>query len=169
MLPKPYRLKARYLFKRAFSSSGASVRLWACPYYTLLAVPHAMPEKPNEEESSTFVKPDIESGTEHDIEHGIEHPVTSPPARRVQFGYVISKKVHNKAVHRNKIRRRLIEIFRTRLFQELPDVLRYLNQHYRAILVLVKPAAYGASYSQLQAPGVNWLRHLKAKVSAGHL
>jgi ribonuclease P protein component len=63
-----------------------------------------------------------------------------------RFGVVISKRVHKRAVRRNKIRRRLQEILRCRLLSGDSKAIR----QYTAIVFIVREAALEAEYRDLE-------------------
>lgn len=70
-------------------------------------------------------------------------PVDTQPTR---FGFVVSKKVDKRAVRRNRLRRRLREIVRTRILVEQPAALNT----YGVIVVVARAGGLVASYEELQ-------------------
>jgi ribonuclease P protein component len=73
------------------------------------------------------------------------HPPASPVALRI--GFVVSKKVHKRAVVRNRIKRRLREIFR--LWLLCPQQAAALAD-WRSIVVIARPGSVDADYRTLE-------------------
>ncbi len=71
--------------------------------------------------------------------------VTEAPSP-TRYGFVVSKKVSNRAVHRNTVKRRLREIVRQDVLVRHPEVF----QPYVAIVVIARKDALTASYQQMQ-------------------
>jgi ribonuclease P protein component len=63
-----------------------------------------------------------------------------------RFGFIVSKKIHKRAVRRNRIKRRLREIIRTRLLTDYQERL----QQYATIVVVARPGSLEASYQQME-------------------
>lgn len=63
-----------------------------------------------------------------------------------RFGFIVSKKVSNKANKRNKIKRRLRELVRTELLAHHPETIAPFS----AIVLIARQTALEASYQQLK-------------------
>lgn len=78
---------------------------------------------------------------------GIPRQPSGGPDHPTRFGIVISKRVHKRAVRRNRIRRRLREAIRRMLAR--PDA-GYPARGYDAIVIIVRQAAVDAGYDDLE-------------------
>jgi ribonuclease P protein component len=63
-----------------------------------------------------------------------------------RFGFIVSKKVHNRATRRNKVRRRLREIVRDVMLKQHPQKIR----PYIAVVFIARKGILEASYHELQ-------------------
>lgn len=75
---------------------------------------------------------------------------TSPTAVSVpqpRIGFIVSKKIHKRAVQRNRIKRRLREVFRLWLLSETQ---RAALASYRTVVVIARSGSLGASYHHLE-------------------
>ena len=70
----------------------------------------------------------------------------SVPARAPRFGFIISKKVHKRAVVRNRIKRRLRELVRARL---LAPTLHSTLAEVKALVFIARPGSVEATYQML--------------------
>jgi ribonuclease P protein component len=69
-----------------------------------------------------------------------------PPARATRFGLIVSRKIDKRAVRRNRIKRRLREIIRTRLLT--PENQGVLDCG--VVVIVVRSGILEASYQQIQ-------------------
>jgi ribonuclease P protein component len=78
-------------------------------------------------------------------------PVQSGPAEahpvQPRVGFVVSKKIHKRAVQRNRIKRRLRELVRTCLLSEKREALA----RYRTLVFIARSGSLTASYQDLQS------------------
>lgn len=72
---------------------------------------------------------------------GSQNPVADP-----RFGFIVSKKVHKRAVVRNRIKRRLRELVRTWLLKERPASL----SQFRTVVFIARGGSLQASYQDLR-------------------
>lgn len=119
MLAKINRLSSKGLFKRTLSHGQ---RLFACPQFAVLGL-KPLPPQPNPEETLPLA------------------PLVFQP----RFGFIVSKKVHKRAVRRNRIRRVLQETLRQ---QVLKTGLGQVFAPYRAVVFIVREAALGITSAE---------------------
>jgi ribonuclease P protein component len=88
-------------------------------------------------------------GTRFFAVFGLTHAAHIPlEARRpTRFGFIVSKKIHKRAVRRNKIRRRLREIVRRDLLSRHADLLAPFS----TIVIVARDGSLVASYEELRA------------------
>ncbi len=122
MYPKRYRLKSRGVFHAVLTQRKGN-KLFACPLFMILGL-----KKPAS-------KPDSDSAT------------TSDKSYPAQFGIVISRKVHKRAIIRNKIKRRIKAI----LHQDILPTIGTRFDTYRAIVIIVRNDAPQASYQDIRS------------------
>ncbi|MDX2084166.1 MAG: ribonuclease P protein component [Candidatus Melainabacteria bacterium] len=118
MLSRPYRLRSDRLFKRTLHGE----RLCANSFFAVFVLYHL----PNYRAS-----------------HRGSPRANTPPSPR--FGFVVSRKIHKRAVRRNRIKRRLREWVRTQL---LPAHAPALSQ-VAALVVVARPGSLHASYQAM--------------------
>jgi ribonuclease P protein component len=154
MLKKPYRLKSPALFKASLNTQRLCVNRCFIAF---------------------ALKPKIRSSA-------IASTGVSNPARpvSVQFGIIVSKKVHKRAVKRNRIKRQLREIIRTVL---LPLQLNYEQRllspvlssdrpeppfpnplPFRTVVFVVRASALNVSYKEFKQHVLNCFRLQEASV-----
>ncbi len=122
MYPKRYRLKSRGVF-HAVLNQRKGKKIFACPLFMILGLTKLKPaQKDTPQDAATTTLP-------------------------VQFGIVISRKVHKRAVVRNKIKRRIKAI----LHQEVLPAVENRFDAYRAIVIIVRNEAPEASYQDIQS------------------
>lgn len=63
-----------------------------------------------------------------------------------RFGFIVSKKIHKRAVQRNRIRRRLRELVRTWLLTERREAM----SQYRALVFIARSGSLEAGYQDLK-------------------
>jgi len=124
MLKKAHRLKSRHDFKRTL----AGRRLCANDCFVVYGL-----EDRRQGSSANPVAPAKQGA--------------SIVAREPRFGFIVSKKIHKRAVVRNRIRRRLRELVRTWLLPERRDMLA----SYRALVFIARNGSLEADYTLLKA------------------
>lgn len=84
----------------------------------------------------------------------VMYGLLSPPSQAGSFGvknprigFIVSKKVHKRSNRRNRIRRRLRELFRTYLLTERRELLG----QFRTIVVIARAGSLEASYVDLKS------------------
>jgi ribonuclease P protein component len=89
MFPKRFRLQASWFFNKTLKEG---MRYYACPFFVIMALPHWH-----------------ETG---------RLKALNDPQYRPRIGFVTSKKVHKRAVKRNRLKRIVREWMRQRLWQD---------------------------------------------------
>ncbi len=108
MFPKRFRLQASWFFNKTLKEG---MRYYACPFFVIMALPHWH-----------------ETARLNALED---------PAYRPRIGFVVSKKVHKRAVKRNRLKRIVREWMRQRLWQD--D--RYDWKSVASLAVVFRPVA----------------------------
>lgn len=70
----------------------------------------------------------------------------SDETQNLKIGFVVSKKVHKRAVIRNKIKRRLREIFRIKLKDKSSEGIK----SYRSLIVIAKSTTIDIDYRDME-------------------
>ncbi len=124
MLKKANRLRSQWDFKRTL----AGARLGSNANFTLYGLSASLPRSyPNSAQATAAVA-----------------PVGAMPLR---IGFIVSKKVTKKASARNKIKRRMREIFRLWLRSQEE---RALLTPYRSVVVIARSGSLELSYGDLK-------------------
>lgn len=77
-----------------------------------------------------------------------------------KIGFVVSTKIHKRAVQRNRIKRVARETFRL-IFKENPELSSVLNK-YMSFVVVAKSSATGASNKELRDDILEAIKKIKA-------
>ena len=89
MFPKRFRLQASWFFNKTLHQG---MRYYACPYFVIMALPHWTPDA----QAKALASPDY----------------------RPRIGFVVSKKVHKRAVKRNRLKRIVREWIRQQVWRD---------------------------------------------------
>ncbi|MCE2930789.1 MAG: ribonuclease P protein component [Vampirovibrionales bacterium] len=116
MFPKRFRLQASWFFNKTLKEG---MRYYACPFFVIMALPHWH-----------------ETGRLKALED---------PHYRPRIGFVVSKKVHKRAVKRNRLKRIVREWMRQSLWQD--D--RYDWKGVASLAVVFRPDAVKVSEAEV--------------------
>ena len=82
------------------------------------------------------------------------------PENVAKIGFVVSTKIHKRAVQRNRIKRCAREVFRL-IFKENTELSAILNK-YMSFVVVAKPSAVGATNKELSEDILSAISKIKA-------
>ncbi len=112
MFPKRFRLQASWFFNKTLQQG---MRYYACPYFVIMALPHWTLEAKTKALESLDYRPRI--------------------------GFVVSKKVHKRAVKRNRLKRIVREWIRQHVWQDN----NYNWRGVASLAIIFRPDAMQAS------------------------